>query len=349
MNTNLTASNSSNIGRRSITIKTVRKPRGAFPYFPPTEILPSECEILYTDPKTQEQTQRLIRYVKGMKSIFVDEWSEAERKKKKSQIKLTDGSLTISTVDQNLYNYISLCGHNSANSESRMPDTSVLFKLFDYEAEAKKVFEEKGLRSKAENFVANGSLEDVRAYALALCKTKAEADSVKADSEYTVRYKLHQKAAQNPKAFIEGLDSSSIKNKVIIHKAVSEGIIEVHNNETELSFTESEDSFCVAPAGSNVLEWFADLSVNNSDYKDIFNKVKERLSNPVVTEGQEQKSYEELIFDMSIKSGKLQKNNNWYFVPGEEEDDEPIMKFNGKTNTLTAIKNNENKILSHIV
>lgn len=349
MNTNLTASNSSNIGRRSITIKTIRKPRGAFPYFPPTEILPSECEILYTDPKTQEQTQRLIRYVKGMKSIFVNEWSESERKKKKSQIKLTDGSLTISTVDQNLYNYITLCGHNSANSETRMPDTSALFKVFDYEAEAKKVFEDKKFRVNAEKFVSEAPLEDVRAYALALCKTKAEADSVRTDTEFTVRYKLQEKAIQNPRQFIEGLSSSAIKNKVIIHKAVSEGIIEIHNNETELSFTESEESFCVAPAGSNVLEWFADLSVNNADYKDIFNKVKERLSNPISSGDQEQKSFEELGFDMAIASGKLKKNNNWYFVPGEEEDDEPIMKFNGKTNTLKAIRDNENKILSHIV
>jgi hypothetical protein len=347
MNTNLTASNSSTIARRSIKIKTTKKARGAYPYYNPTEILPSECEILHIG-EDGEPKQRLIRYVRGMRSIFVDEWSEAERKNKKSKIKLTDGYLTIDTADQNLYNYIMACGHNKANSATRMPDTPVLFEVFDYEATAKKVFEVKEMRTKAENFVANAPLEDVRAYALALCKTKAEAEALKVESEYTVRYKLHRVAEANPEKFIEGLNSSAIKNKVIIHKALNEGIIDIFKNETELNFPESDEPFCVAPAGANVLEWFADLSVNNSDYKAIFEKVKERLSNPVSSEVAEETPWEVQLFNNAIESGKLEKTNNWFSVP-DEDGGEPIMKFNGKTNTLKAIKDNEKNILSLIV
>lgn len=171
---------------------------------------------------------------------------------------------------------------------------------------------------------------------------------MKAESEYTIRYKLQQVADASPTDFVKGLNSSALKSKVIIHKALSEGVIVMSSDSSGLAFSGETESFCSAPSGSSVIEWFADLAVNNPDYKSLFNKLQERLSNPVEVKSEEQVSWEVQLFDNALESGKIEKSNNWYSVPGEDGK-EPIMKCNGKAAMLEAIKKNDKKILSYIV
>ena len=348
MSTQLSAVNSSDIRTGSVRIKTTKAPRGAYPYYNPTELIPNECEILWIDPKTEEEQVRLIRYVRGMKNIFVDEWSDAEKKKRGKKIKLTDGHLDVSTRDKNLLQFLRLAGYNRANKDTRMPDTSVLYEIFDYEAKAKEVVEERNRMKEAENFVSTAPIEEVRAFALALCKNKAEADSTMVEAEFTLRYKMQNLAAKDPNKFIDIMKSDSMKNKVYIHRALTQGVISMTNDSKGLTFPNEMESFCVAPDGMSVVEWFADLSGKNDKYIKILETIKEMLDVKEPEPAKEQLSFQEQIFNNALESGKLEKTNNWYSVPGEEGKD-PIVKFNGRPATLEAIKTNKDQILSYIV
>jgi hypothetical protein len=345
MSANLTARSSSDMGSASITIKSSKRPSNRFPFYPPTEIIPGECEILHED-ENGNKTTRLIRYVSGMKSVFVDEWSDKERSLKPKKIKLTNGFKQISTRDQNLYNFVKLSGYNSANDDSRMPGTSVLYEVLDYEQKAKEAVTQRNRTIEAEHFVANAPLEDVRSYALALCKSKSEADSLAKDTEFTVRHRLMAVAKSNPETFIDGLQSKALKNKIIIHKALQEGIILLTPDSSAMFFDGGEE-FVKAPSGMSVIDWFADLSIKNADYTSILDSIKEKVSTP--EKSKENTSWEDQLLEKALKSGSIVKSNNWYAVVNKDDEENPLMKFNGKTAVLKAIGQNKDFILTHIV
>ncbi len=345
MSTNLTARSSSDMGKSSITIKSSKRPSNRFPFYPPTELIPGECEILHED-EHGNKTTRLIRYVSGMKSIFVDEWSDKERDIKPKKIKLTNGFREVTTRDQNLYNFIKLSGYNMENNDSRMPGTSVLYEVIDYEEKAKEAVTQRNKILEAEHFVANAPLEDVRSYALALCKTKSEADSVAKDTEFTVRHRLMSVAKKNPETFIDGLQSKALKNKIVIHKALQESVIKLTPDNSSLYFDGGEE-FVKAPSGMSVIDWFADLSDKNDDYGDILNSIKEKISRP--SDSSENLTWEEQLMDKGLKSGSVVKSNNWYAIPNPNDEENPLMKFNGKKSLLNALSSIQDNIIANIV
>jgi hypothetical protein len=331
----------------TITIKSAKRPGQRYPFYPPTEIIPGECEILWED-EHGNKTTRLIRYVSGMKSIFVDEWSEKEREIKPKKIKLTNGFKQIDKRDANLYNFIIYSGYNKANTETKLPDTAALYEVLDYEQKAREAVEKESKIIEAENFVANGNIEDVRAYALALCKTKAEAESIARESEFTIRHKMMFVAKKNPDTFVSGFQSKALKNKIIIHKALQEGVIKLTTDSKSMYFANSESEFVTAPSGMSVIEWFADLALKNEDHADNLEKIKMAISKPSDAE-EKNVPWEKQILNKAIDSGKVVKTNNWYAVPDPEDDENPLMKFNGVKAIVKAITTNQDNILSYLV
>lgn len=345
MKTTVSATKASILGGgNSITIKTVKKPGRHYPFYPPVESIPGECEILY-DYGNNRVEARLIRYVPGMRSVFVDEWSDKEKEKRPKRIKLDKGFLIAPTRDTNLVKYLELTGYNAANNDTRMPDTSPLFEIVDYEKKAKEANEAEDKRIQALYFVNHSPEEDVRAIALAMAKNKAEADEIMGKGEHMLRYGLREVAKKKPELFVEGTQSTALKNKVIIHKALQEGAIVLTNNGSALSWKEG-DVIISAPQGMNVVDWFADISQKKEEYADAINDIKMTLEDSN-KESVESLPWEVQVLEQALAKETIERTAAWYTVT--DKNDEVVIKEKGKDAILEAIRTNKDNIMSYIL
>jgi hypothetical protein len=330
-------------GDGSVTIKTTKKPGKSFPYYPPTENIPGSCEISFEDEKG-DRVVRKIQYSPGMKSIFVDEWTDKEKEARPKRIKLTNGFYIAPRRDTNLIKYLELCGYNAGNDSSRMPDTSALFEIIDYEQKAKEANEEEDKKIQALYFANHAPLEDVRAFALATSKTRAEAEGIMKKTEQLLRYSLRDVAKRTPEMFVEALQSSALKNKIMIHKALDAKTIELRG-ENSLAWA-GGDVIISSPQGMNVIDWFADLSEKKEEFKDALNDIKITLIDNV-EEKVESKSWEEQLLESALANEKIERVASFYTIT--DKDDEVVLKEKGKVAILKAIKTNKENILSYIV
>lgn len=344
---------SSDKKKTEINFKLSKPPGDRYPFYPPSEIIPCICEILYLDQETGEKDQRTIAYVPGRSSIFIDEWSDEEKKaiygegkrKKLKGIKFTNGFKIVGTSERNLLNYLRYAGYNKANDDTRMPDNSALYLEEDYEANNEKIITARKDVVKAQYFVNEAPIEDVRAFALALCENKSQVDQISVMDEYSVRAALLPVAEKKPQTFIEGLTDKELKNKVYIIKALQIGIITEDSKSSKLSW-EDGDVFVEAPKNMPVIDWFADLATKTTEYSKVLDLIKEFLEEEKPAE-EENKTWQERMVDEAIDAGRMEKNGNWYIVPGDEGED-PIYKSNGLKNLLEDLSKKDNVLLNLI-
>jgi len=347
------------IGKSEIMFQLSKQPGKVFPFYPPTEVIPAQSEILFIPEKLDDKgnktgeadmenaTNRLIAYVPGMRSIFVDEWSDKEKDnlKKLESIKFTNGFKTVSVREVTLLFYLRTAGYCKSNDSTRI-SPSVLYREVNYEAEAKKVVDLDNKLINAQYFVNNNPIDEVRAYAEALCKTQGEVEEIRSQGENTVRYKLKDLARTSPELFVSGLSDPIMKNKLFIVRALQKDIIGCDSKDTEMYWTNSNEVFIQAPSGMSVIPYFAELSSKNEKYGKLLDSIKLMIDNNV--KAPEKLDWISTFINQAISEGGLIKSNNWYLVPGEDEDAEPLMKFNGTNKLRAAIESGKDNIMGMI-
>ncbi len=98
----------SDLKKTSVTFQTTSRPRDRYPYYNPTSLIPSECEVSFIPkdangvPQPDKAYTRVARYMPGMKSIWQDEWSDIDAEKRGKKLKLSFGFL-INTLKGRAY------------------------------------------------------------------------------------------------------------------------------------------------------------------------------------------------------------------------------------------------------
>jgi hypothetical protein len=339
--------------KTSTVYMLTKTPKPRYPYYPPVTILPAECEVLYTDQKSGEQYMRLARYTKGMPSIWVDEWPDKQQDRKAERIKFKIGYLTVSNSDTNLKKFMDIAGYNEKNNDTRHPMNGVLFKEVDTEGESKEILNKDALKVKAMNFVLDAPLEDVRTIALSMAGSKAETEAIYSMDEFTLRFSIKGIAQNSPEKLLGEIKSDVAKNKISIIKAAKAGIIEVSEERGLIEWKKTGEAMIQGPEGIDIITHFAEIAVSNTKYKMLLEAIDERLSSTGNLEHKEESvenlSWQEKLIEEALTSERLvDLGGNWYAVPGDDDDDEPKVKFHGKKKLKEAITKNEDDIMSMI-
>lgn len=352
MNTRAKIRNS-DLKKTSITFKTSAKMLDRYPWYNPTTLIPSECEVLFIPkdekgmPDEVNAYTRVARYLAGAKSIWEDEWTDIDKAKKGKKLKLTYGVVSVDVKNRNLLAYWRAAAYNGANENTNI-DSSVLYHEINHEFDAEASIKVERDKQAAMNFVLNGDIAGIRAIALALATTKAAINDIHNMDEFSLRNLMRGPATRNPTDFLGKMKDGSIKNKVLIVQALQKGMIKVDEDKGIITWAANGEVIVEAASGMSPIDYFAELSVENDMYMRLLDNIRERLNKakeaPVETSAAV--SWDEALINESLVNGNLTQKGHWFIIPGETKEDEAIFSMQGLKKLKVAVINNEDNLIA---
>lgn len=251
-------------------------------YFPPSTNIPNEDVVF--DPIKGED--RMIRFVVGETSIYVDEQREYEAKQlenalRASQILFDRGTLTVDPRERLLLSYLRATNYNATNP-NRKDYKRVIFKEVVAGVE-EKVSNEK-LFNEAEAIVSINKMPfgELVTYAKVLgVDTNKETEEIK--------HNMIVIAKRNPTQFLNGMNDRNMKRKYHILNAVDNQIIEVNKLQNSVSWFNGM-VIHQARLGEDVVDSFVAFTFAGKEGIMIYDEIKRLLSQKGVKVGEEAKS-----------------------------------------------------------
>lgn len=353
MNTKTKIRNS-DLKKTSITFKTSSRMLDRYPWYNPTTLIPSECEVLFIPkgedghPDEANAYTRVARYLAGSNSIWEDEWTDLDKAKRGRKIKLTYGVISVDVKKRNLLEYLRVASYNGANEKTNI-DSSVLYTEINHEFDAEKSIRLERDKQSAMNFVLNGEISGIRAIALALAKTKGAIDDIHDMDEFSLRNLMRGPATRNPSDFIGKMNDGSIKNKVAIVQALQKGIIKVDEDKGIITWGSNGETIIVAASGMNPIDYFSELSVENDEYRKLLESIKDLLNRSRETEliaSKAPSSWDEALIEEALEKGNIIQKGHWFIIPGKEEDDDAIFSVQGLKKLKAAVISNQDNLIA---
>ena len=214
---------------------------------------PSVRVLLYDEVFDEENNRmRIIRYVPGESSIFMDEQTPDDKVPKRNyHLEFVDGVKRIDGTQTLLIKYLMITNKNGSNPKK---DASVHPRFFtvDPGQGLKTVMDADELLSEAQHFCYKGDWDEVAAYAQVL-GVPLDKDSRE------IRYSLRMIASNNPKKFMDGLKSPKMIRKYYALEALKEGIITKNNTTNTINWKDG-GAITQAPIGKDLLDDFVDAT-----------------------------------------------------------------------------------------
>lgn len=199
-----------------------------------------------------EKTPRLIRYAPGWDSIIVSDQPEMEERFiPKIDINFSHKKLSIPGIKKQFVQFMLLHDHLEGNplsitgiAQFRLVDTSIGIK-----AGKDALSMLKSAISKAEEI----SFDDMLPYAKVIgVDTNKEPGEKQEQYEDRVRFKFMQKAQEDPKTFVDGLEDPAHKREYDIILAFEQGILTDGVKDREVTWVKSGETAFVLPAAGGV-------------------------------------------------------------------------------------------------
>lgn len=189
--------------------------------------IPAVCQIL--DPRENFKSLTWIRYMKGEKSIFVDEQSQEfsvddyiNNKYRLDKITFSHGVLTVKPSEPTLYQFLCLHAQNAENHKKNGAKNT----FFEYNpaALAKKRLDVERKNFEIQSSVFNLPFNNLKAVArvTGAVDTTGRLDSMDSDE---IRHNLLSLSRRDPRLFEQVLNDTNLTVKFDIHDALDKGYI----------------------------------------------------------------------------------------------------------------------------
>lgn len=215
----------------------------------------------------ETESNRVIRYLPGERSIFVDEQDNKDLTKR-VQITFNNGQLIVDKRQVTLLKFLRACNGNVTNP-NRMKDSRKVFQEYIPGEGAKDLIAEDKEIIDAKQAVYNLGIDDLIAYARVL------GVDVKRDPA-EIRYHLSILAEDNPKQFMTGLRNPAVKREHYLHQAVDAGLIVVVRDENSVRWLSSKEIIVQAPAGIDPLTYMAEWTFDKGEK--VYEHIRELLA-----------------------------------------------------------------------
>ncbi len=216
---------------------------------------------------------RVIRYVPGEKSIFLDEQTDQDlhnRKRRPYQLTFINGSMIVDNRQVTLLDFVQKCNFNESKKE-RMPGTKAWFKEHRPEKTAEKAMSDDIAITNAKSLVYNMEFKKLLSLARILdvdVNRKIE----------LIRFDVSIIAANDPQWFIENHNSPNTKRMHYLYEAIDLDIIKVTSADRTVRWSNGQ-AIVQAPIGVEPLDAMVDLTFE-PDGEAVYEAIVSRIKIP---------------------------------------------------------------------
>lgn len=218
-------------------------------------------------------TEREIRYLEGVNTIWVDEQEKLSdfKKNQKPEIRFVWGRLRVPAQKTALIHFLSVTNMNKGNKH-RLPDSRAIFKLIDEEAIEQANFK------KFENEMNATELAKTAPYDIMLPHAKFLGINVKDKegnfvSEIALRPLYYNIANKMADTFIKTYNNPSVLSKFIVDRAVERNIINLTHVKGQAVWSETKTFICQIPDGKKPAEFLAEFCLTEKG-RDFYVEIK---------------------------------------------------------------------------
>ena len=239
-----------------------------FPF--PENYIIKNTDVIY-DPETK--SERNIRYLEGVGTIWVDEQEHLSEHKQKQrpEIRFVNGRLRVPTQKTALIDFLFKSNMNKANT-NRLPESRAIYTLIDNQA-----IEDKNFKS-LENEMNATELAKTTAYEIMLPHAKYLGVNVIDDnreyvSERSLRIKYYDAAKRLPDLFLKSYNNPLILAKFVIDRAIEAGLINLSQIKGQAIWSDTKTFIAQIPDGKQATEFLAEFCLTEKG-RDFYLEIK---------------------------------------------------------------------------
>ena len=218
-------------------------------------------------------TEREIRYLEGVNTIWVDEQEKLSdnKKKQRPELRFVWGKMRVPAQKTALIHFLNVTNMNKANPH-RLPESRAIFKLVDDEAI------EQANYKKFESEMNATELAKAAPYDIMLPHAKFLGINVKDKegnfvSEIALRPLYYNIANKMADTFIKTYNNPSVLSKFIIDRAVERNIISLTHVKGQAVWSETKTFICQIPDGKKPAEFLAEFCLTEKG-RDFYVEIK---------------------------------------------------------------------------
>ena len=235
--------------------------------FPPRIMIPNTDTILYnfgTD-LDQDYQPRQIRYIEGLKTIFVDEQevnaplSDSMLNKTTNQIIFEDGHLRIPSWNKQLIQFLKL-NNQCENQKNKFKSVNNLYKMLDFVNTDDNVVELGKKKDRAYDVARTATEEDMIPHAKFLGIAFIHGATGEDRDIDVIREDYKAKALENPENFLLYATNPKVKIRYMIEKALTNNIITIGLVKGQLHWTLSKHLITDIPVDKQAVDAITDYA-----------------------------------------------------------------------------------------
>jgi hypothetical protein len=245
---------------------------GKLPY--PENWLVKNADIIYDE---ETGTERNIRYLEGVSTIWEDEQEHLSEQKKRSRpdIRFVNGYLRVPANKPSLLEFLMKSNMNESN-KNRMAGTKSLYKLLDFQAEEDKNLEKAETRMQAMKIAMEAPLDMMIPHAKYLGIKFTNNQNVERGDK-AIRFDYLDVADKKPDMFIKTYNNPLVKIQYIVQKAAASGLVDTSSVKGQAIWGDSKSFIAQIPDGKAPIEFLSEFCLTEKG-KEFYSQIKHMVN-----------------------------------------------------------------------
>jgi hypothetical protein len=239
------------------------------PPYPETYFI-KNTDIIYDE---ATGTERNIRYLEGVSTIYEDEQEHLSdfKKKQRPEIKFINGILAVQSNRTSLIKFLLLSNMNDGNKNT-ISGTRKIYRLLDFQAQEETAINKAEARMEAMKTAMEAPIETMIPHAQYLgVKFKNSYGEERGDKAIRVDYLDF--ADKNPDTFMKTYNNPLVKVEYAIRKAVSLGLINLDTIKGQAIWGDTKKFIAQIPDRKDAVKYLSEFSLTDSG-KEFYAQLK---------------------------------------------------------------------------
>ena len=236
----------------------------------PESFMVKNTDIIYDE---ETQTERNIRYLEGVSTIYEDEQEHLSDSKKRQRpdIRFINGFLKVPTNKPSLIDFL-LKSNMYDKKKNRMNGSIAVYTMLDFEAQEEKEVENTERRMDAMKMAMDAPEEIMVPHAKYLGIKFINQHGIERALR-AVRVDYLNFADKNPDTFIKSYNNPLVKVHYIVSNAVKIGMIDVGSIKGQAVWGDTKKFIAQIPDGKDPINFLSEFSLTEKG-KDFFSQLK---------------------------------------------------------------------------